>query len=180
MTIREIEEATGLPRANVRYYESLGLIHPARAANGYRDYRQEDLDTLLKIKLLRQLDCSLEDIQALEQGTRSLEQVLSEVGAALEKKDAQTQHALELCRQMRPTGPAGTVSSRSATSSGIPPSPHSSLPCRTPQTPWAAAAPGGGTLPVHWTIRYASPCGSCFCLRCSGSTFCPPPRNKIF
>ena len=52
MTIREIEDATGLPRANVRYYESLGLIHPARAANGYRDYRQEDLDTLLKIKLL--------------------------------------------------------------------------------------------------------------------------------
>ena len=39
MTIREIEDATGLPRANVRYYESLGLIHPARAANGYRDYR---------------------------------------------------------------------------------------------------------------------------------------------
>lgn len=106
MTIREIEEATGLPRANVRYYESLGLIHPARAANGYRDYRQEDLDTLLKIKLLRQLDCSLEDIQALEQGTRSLEQVLSEVGAALEKKDAQTQHALELCRQMRADRPS--------------------------------------------------------------------------
>lgn len=106
MTIREIEEATGLPRANVRYYESLGLIHPARAANGYRDYRQEDLDTLLKIKLLRQLDCSLEDIQALEQGTRSLEQVLSEVGAALEKKDAQTQHALELCRQLRADRPS--------------------------------------------------------------------------
>lgn len=106
MTIREIEEATGLPRANVRYYESLGLIHPARAANGYRDYRQEDLDTLLKIKLLRQLDCSLEDIQALEQGTRSLEQVLSEVVAALEKKDAQTQHALELCRQLRADRPS--------------------------------------------------------------------------
>lgn len=106
MTIREIEDATGLPRANVRYYESLGLIHPARAANGYRDYRQEDLDTLLKIKLLRQLDCSLEDIQALKQGTRSLEQVLSEVGAALEKKDAQTQHALELCRQLRADRPS--------------------------------------------------------------------------
>lgn len=106
MTIREIEEATGLPRANVRYYESLGLIHPARAANGYRDYRQEDLDTLLKIKLLRQLDCSLEDIQALEQGTRSLEQVLSEVGDALEKKEAETQHALELCRQLRADRPS--------------------------------------------------------------------------
>lgn len=106
MTIREIEDATGLPRANVRYYESLGLIHPARAANGYRDYRQEDLDTLLKIKLLRQLDCSLEDIQALEQGTRSLDQVLSQVGAALEEKEAQTQHALELCRQLRADRPS--------------------------------------------------------------------------
>ena len=99
MTIREIEDATGLPRANVRYYESLGLIHPARAANGYRDYRQEDLDTLLKIKLLRQLDCSLEDIQALEQ-------VLSEVDTALEKKASETQHALELCRQLRADHPS--------------------------------------------------------------------------
>ena len=106
MTIREIEDATGLPRANVRYYESLGLIRPARAANGYRDYRQEDLDTLLKIKLLRQLDCSLEDIQALEQGTRSLEQVLSEVDTALEKKASETQHALELCRQLRADRPS--------------------------------------------------------------------------
>lgn len=105
MTIREIEEATGLPRANVRYYESLGLIHPARAANGYRDYRQEDLDTLLKIKLLRQLDCSLENIQALERGERSLDQVLSEVGAALEEQQAQTQHALALYRQLQADHP---------------------------------------------------------------------------
>lgn len=105
MTIREIEDATGLPRANVRYYESLGLIHPARAANGYRDYRQEDLDTLLKIKLLRQLDCSLENIQALERGERSLDQVLSEVGAALEEQQAQTQHALALYRQLQADHP---------------------------------------------------------------------------
>ena len=51
MTVKEVEERTGLPRANIRYYESEGLIHPARGENGYRDYRQEDVDTLLKIKL---------------------------------------------------------------------------------------------------------------------------------
>lgn len=106
MTIKEIEAATGLPRANVRYYESLGLIHPARAANGYRDYRQKDLETLLKIKLLRQLDCSLEDIQALEHGERTLDQVLSEIWAALEQKEAETQHALELCRKLRADHPS--------------------------------------------------------------------------
>lgn len=106
MTIREIEEATGLPRANVRYYESLGLIHPARSANGYRDYRQEDLDTLLKIKLLRQLDCPLEDIQALEQGARTLEQVLSELWLTLEQKQTETLRARELCQQLRDDRPS--------------------------------------------------------------------------
>ena len=30
MTVKEVEERTGLPRANIRYYESEGLIHPAR------------------------------------------------------------------------------------------------------------------------------------------------------
>ena len=38
MTVKEVEERTGLPRANIRYYESEGLIHPARGQNGYRDY----------------------------------------------------------------------------------------------------------------------------------------------
>lgn len=38
MTVKEVEERTGLPRANIRYYESEGLIHPARGENGYRDY----------------------------------------------------------------------------------------------------------------------------------------------
>ena len=66
MTVKEVEERTGLPRANIRYYESEGLIHPARGENGYRDYRQEDLDTLLKIKLLRQVGFSLEEIRALQ------------------------------------------------------------------------------------------------------------------
>ena len=37
MTIKEIEERTGLPRANIRYYESQGFLSPARGPNGYRD-----------------------------------------------------------------------------------------------------------------------------------------------
>ena len=31
MTIKEIETLSGLPRANIRYYESEGLIAPKRA-----------------------------------------------------------------------------------------------------------------------------------------------------
>lgn len=38
MTIREIEEQLGIPRATVRYYEREGLLAPARGGNNYRDY----------------------------------------------------------------------------------------------------------------------------------------------
>ena len=59
MTIKEIEAETGLPRANVRYYESEGLITPERKENGYRVYSREDAQELMKIKLLRCLEFSI-------------------------------------------------------------------------------------------------------------------------
>ena len=55
MTIKEIETLSGLPRANIRYYESEGLITPKRAENGYREYSQADAEVLLRVKLLRAL-----------------------------------------------------------------------------------------------------------------------------
>ena len=55
MTIKDMELQTGLARANIRYYEAEGLIAPERAENGYREYSQEDAETLLRVKLLRAL-----------------------------------------------------------------------------------------------------------------------------
>ena len=55
MTIKEIETLSGLPRANIRYYESEGLIAPKRAENGYREYSQADAEVLLRVKLLQAL-----------------------------------------------------------------------------------------------------------------------------
>ena len=72
MTIKEIEAETGLPRANVRYYESEGLITPERKENGYRVYSREDAQELMKIKLLRQLGLSVETIKALQQGNEDV------------------------------------------------------------------------------------------------------------
>ena len=37
MTIREIEERSGMTRANIRFYEQEGLLSPVRRENGYRD-----------------------------------------------------------------------------------------------------------------------------------------------
>ncbi|MBE6972952.1 MAG: MerR family transcriptional regulator [Ruminococcaceae bacterium] len=101
MTIKEIEQTTGLPRASVRFYESEGFISPTRGENGYRNYAQSDLDTLLKIKLLRRLDIPLEDIHALQKDQLSLDSVLSCALTRLEQETAHLEQARELCRALR-------------------------------------------------------------------------------
>lgn len=68
MTIKELEQRTGMPRANIRYYEEEGLLSPRRLENGYRDYSEEDVQTLEKIKLLRSLQLDIGTIRLLQQG----------------------------------------------------------------------------------------------------------------
>ena len=65
MTIRELLDAVGMDRPPC-IIEKEGLIHPARQANGYRDYSQTDLTELQRIKLLRRLGVPLEEIRALQ------------------------------------------------------------------------------------------------------------------
>ncbi len=78
MTIGEVENITGLDRANIRFYEKEGLLSPLRGGNGYRDYSRADVDTLLKIKLLRSLGISLAQIKSLEAGELSLAAALGD------------------------------------------------------------------------------------------------------
>ena len=76
MTSKEMEARSGVPRANIRYYEAEGLLAPARSGNGYRDYSEEDLRTLEKIKLLRRLGVTIEALRALRDGRAELSAVL--------------------------------------------------------------------------------------------------------
>lgn len=53
MTIKEVEELTGLSRSNVRFYEKERLIFPSRnEKNGYRDYSESDVENIKKIAYL--------------------------------------------------------------------------------------------------------------------------------
>ena len=76
MTIKEMEDRTGMERANIRFYEKEGLLSPSRLANGYRDYSEEDVETLMRIKLLRSLRMPLEDIRALQLSEKTLSDTL--------------------------------------------------------------------------------------------------------
>ena len=97
MNIKEIEERSGLTRANIRYYEQEGLLAPARRENKYRDYSEEDLETLLRIALLRSLGFSLEEIRRLQSGEADFAAAMRERSAALESEGQRLLAARNVC-----------------------------------------------------------------------------------
>ena len=97
MNIKEIEERSGLTRANIRYFEQEGLLAPARRENKYRDYSEEDLETLLRIALLRSLGFSLEEIRRLQSGEADFAAAMRERSAALESEGQRLLAARNVC-----------------------------------------------------------------------------------
>lgn len=104
MTIRELLDAAGMDRTTVYFYEKEGLIRPQRRENGYRDYSAADLAELRRIKLLRQLGVSLEEIRALQAGQRQLPDALTRRLEELERQQAENERARAACRAIRDTG----------------------------------------------------------------------------
>ena len=86
MKIKQVEELVGITSKNIRFYENQGLLTPERAENGYREYREQNIEALKKIKLLRKLGISVEEIRAVLNHSRSLEDCLEKHLAVLEKE----------------------------------------------------------------------------------------------
>lgn len=101
MTIKDIEIRSGIPRANIRFYEAQGLISPARGENGYRDYSEAELEMLLRIKLLRSLEISIDEIKSLISGEKELSPMLEEHISLLAQKQDSISRSRELCQLMR-------------------------------------------------------------------------------
>ncbi len=101
MKISEIEKRTGMDRTNIRFYEREGLINLLRAENGYREFTEEDLETLLRIKLLRSIHLPISEIKALLQGEISLSQILDQQIHVLGNDREDIGFAQEICRVMK-------------------------------------------------------------------------------
>ncbi len=86
MKIKQVEELVGITSKNIRFYENQGLLTPERAENGYREYHEQNIDALKKIKLLRKLGVSVEEIRAVLNKNISLEECLEHQIDHLEKE----------------------------------------------------------------------------------------------
>ncbi|MBW8486330.1 redoxin family protein [Actinomadura parmotrematis] len=60
MQIGELARRAGVTTKAVRYYESLGLLAPARLPNGYRDYSEHDVRLTREIRALGRLGIPVE------------------------------------------------------------------------------------------------------------------------
>lgn len=97
MTIKEVEEKTGLTRSNIRFYEKENLIEPSRTPNGYRDYSQEDLVQIQRIAFLRSIEIPVETIRSLQEGKISLNKVLRRQEKLLDQEISQRKQAKAIC-----------------------------------------------------------------------------------
>ncbi len=64
--VQELAQLAGVSARTLRYYDQIGLLHPAKVGeNGYRLYGSEEVDRLQQILFYRQLGLGLEGIRML-------------------------------------------------------------------------------------------------------------------
>jgi len=101
MTIKEVEERSGVTRANVRFYEKEGLLITKRnTINGYREYSEDNINTLKKIIFLRNLDVTIEDIRNVQMNKITMEELLSDYSVILKEKAKAYEESRLTCLEM--------------------------------------------------------------------------------
>lgn len=97
MLAHEVLKETGISKKALNYYEEKGLIQVEKNENGYREYHEEQLRILWKIKVLRQLDFSIQEIEQILHG-QNREEIFQEHFNDVDKKIAQCSTQKEYIR----------------------------------------------------------------------------------
>lgn len=105
MTIKEVEDRTGLTRSNIRFYEKEKLIEPSRNdKNGYRDYSEKDVENIIKIAYLRTLEISIEDIRNIVSDKVPLAEMIKKQTTAIQTQIEGLNKAKIMCERMLESG----------------------------------------------------------------------------
>jgi DNA-binding transcriptional MerR regulator len=96
--INEVEALVGITKKNIRFYEAKGLLTPRRSSeNGYRDYGEDEVETLRRIKLLRKLGVPLEEIRQMQTGAHTVGDGMRRHLVTLERDRENLDQAIRLC-----------------------------------------------------------------------------------
>ena len=101
MKINEVEALVGITKKNIRFYETEGLLAPRRnSENGYRDYGEEEVETLRRIKLLRKLGVPLEEIRQMQTGVHTVGDGMRRHLVTLERERQNLADAARVCEEL--------------------------------------------------------------------------------
>lgn len=101
MKINEVEALAGIAKKNIRFYEEQGLLAPRRnPENGYRDYGDEDVQVLRRIRLLRKLDVPIDEIRLMLSGTHTVGDGMRRHMITLERQQRNLLQEMELCQEL--------------------------------------------------------------------------------
>ncbi len=102
MKINEVEALVGITKKNIRFYEDQGLLSPKRnSENSYRDYGEEEVQTLRRIKLMRKLGVPIEDIRIMLTGTHTVADGMRRHLITLEREKRNLQQSIALCQRLQ-------------------------------------------------------------------------------
>ena len=101
MKINEVEALAGIAKKNIRFYEEQGLLSPKRnPENGYRDYGEDEVLVLRRIRLLRKLDVPIDEIRLMLSGTHTVADGMRRHLISLERSQRNLQQAISLCQEL--------------------------------------------------------------------------------
>jgi MerR family transcriptional regulator, copper efflux regulator len=101
MKIQEFSRLSGLSAKTIRYYESIRILpSPPRTSNGYRDYREKDLERVRFVAGIRSLDLSLDEIAEILAMRDRREAPCRILLDRIEQKADQIEERIRVLRQM--------------------------------------------------------------------------------
>lgn len=102
MKINEVEALVGITKKNIRFYEEQKLLSPKRnTENSYRDYGDDEIRILQKIKLLRKLGFPIEDIRQMLSGTYTVADGMRRHLITLERERRNLDQSITLCQELQ-------------------------------------------------------------------------------
>lgn len=106
MKIKDVEQRTGLTAKSIRYYEAKGLLQVGREEhNAYRSYTEENVQKLKRIRLLRYLDFSIEQIREIQQMDEAqIKEILIDKAERLDNQSQDLEMKRNLCRTLSKDG----------------------------------------------------------------------------
>lgn len=100
MNIKTAEERSGVSRQNIRFYEREGLLTPDRnPENDYREYTEEHIEILKRIRILRMVDMPLDQIKLVLEGKLTPADAAETQKQRLKQRQEELAAAIRFCEE---------------------------------------------------------------------------------